>query len=76
MTQNNAKRLEQLKSGFKGIINWDKYQSKVSLERINQYLDILIAPSFQEVSRLFVLPFENETQRTRYKRNYLPTREI
>ena len=76
MTQNNAKRLEQLKSGFKGIINWDKYQSEVSPERINQYLDILIAPSFQEVNRLFVLPFENETQRTRYKRNYLPAREI
>ena len=28
------------------------------------------------VNRLFVLPFENETQQTSYKQYYLPTREI
>ena len=27
-TQDNAKLLQQLKSGFKRIINWDKYLSK------------------------------------------------
>ena len=27
-TQYNAKLLEQLKSGFKRTINWNKYQSK------------------------------------------------
>ena len=27
-TQDNAKLLEQLKSGFKRIINWNNYQSK------------------------------------------------
>ena len=27
-TQDNAKLLEQLKSGFKRTINWNKYQSK------------------------------------------------
>ena len=42
-TQNNAKLLQQLKSK----INWDKYQSKVSTERQNQYLDILIDPIFK-----------------------------
>ena len=30
----------------------------------------------QGVNRLFVLPFENEAQRTSYKQYYLPTREI
>ena len=75
-TQDNAKRLEQLKSGFKRTINWNEYQAKVSTERVNQHLDYLIDPSFQGVSRLFVLPFENEAQRTSYKRYYLPTREI
>ena len=34
-TQDNAKRLEKLKSGFKRTINWNKYQSKKSRERPN-----------------------------------------
>ena len=29
-TQDNAKLLEQLKSGFKRTINWNKYKPKVS----------------------------------------------
>ena len=29
-TQDNAKRLKHLKSGFKRTINWKKYQSKIS----------------------------------------------
>ena len=32
-TQDNAKLLEQLKSGFKNTTNWNKYQSKKSIER-------------------------------------------
>ena len=32
-TQSNKKLLEQVKSGFKRTINWNKYQSKVSIER-------------------------------------------
>ena len=52
-TQDNAKLLEQLKSGFKRTINWNKYQTKVSTERQNQYLDLLTDPSFQGVNRLF-----------------------
>ena len=63
-TQGNAKLLEQLKSGFKRAINWNKYQAKVSTEGVNQLLDFLIDPSFQGVSTLFVLPFENATQGT------------
>ena len=41
-TQDNAKLLEQLKSGFKRTSNWNKHQTKVSLERLNEYLDFLI----------------------------------
>ena len=52
-TQDNAKLLQQLKSGFKRTVNWNKYQSKVSPEKQNQYLDYLIDPSFQVVNRLF-----------------------
>ena len=46
-TQDNAKLLEQLKSAFKRTINWNKYQSNISTERPNQYLDYLINSSFQ-----------------------------
>ena len=53
-TQDNAKLLEQLKSGFKRTINWNKYQPKVSPERQNQYLFFLIDPSVQGVNGLFV----------------------
>ena len=63
LTQDNAKLLEQLKSGFKRTINCSKYQSKMSAERKRQNLDCLVDPSFQGVNRLFVLPFENEAQR-------------
>ena len=57
--QDNAKLLEQLKSGFKRTINWNKYQEKVSTEGQNKFLDYLIDPSFQGVNRLLVLLFEN-----------------
>ena len=46
-TQKNAKLLEQFKSvDSKRTIKWNKYQSKISAERQNQYLDYLIDPSF------------------------------
>ena len=41
-TQDNAKLLEQLKSGFKKTINWNKYQSKTTTQAQKQYLDYLI----------------------------------
>ena len=59
LDQLNAKLFGQLKSGFKRTINWNKYQSKVSIERQNQYLGLLIDPRVQEVNRFFVLLFEN-----------------
>ena len=31
-TQDNAKLLQELKSGFERTINWNKYQPKVSIE--------------------------------------------
>ena len=35
LSTQDAKLLEQLKSGFKKTINWNKYQPKVSTERPN-----------------------------------------
>ena len=68
--------LEQLRSGFKSTINWNKYQSKISAERQNQNLNFLIDPSFQGVNWLFVLLFENEGDRKVDTGYYLPKVEI
>ena len=75
-TQDNAKLLEQLNSGFKRVINWDKYLSKPELLEQNPNLNHLVEPSFEGVNGLFVLAFENDTQRTSSKGYYLPNVEI
>ena len=75
-TQGNAKLLEQLKSCFKITTSWNKYETKVSTEGVNQYLDFLIDPSFQGVNRLSVLSFENESDRKVHTGYYLPKVEI
>ena len=38
-TPDNAKLLEQLKSDFERVINWNKYQSKLTSQAQNRYLD-------------------------------------
>ena len=60
----NEKLLQQLKTGFKRTINW------------NKYLNYLIDPSFQRANRLFVLSFENDAHRRSYKRYFLPAVEM
>ena len=66
-TQETTKFLEQLKSSFKRVINWNKQ---------NPNLNHLIEPSFQGVNRLFVLAFENDDHRSSTRRYNLPTVEI
>ena len=75
-TQENTKFLQQLKSGFKRIINWNKYLSKPELLAQNPNLNHLVEPSFQGVNRLFVLAFENDDDRTSDDQYYLLTVEI
>ena len=75
-TQENTKLLQQLKPGFKRVINWNKYLSKPELLAQNPNLNNLVEPSFEGVNRLFVLPFENDNQRSSYERYYIPTVEI
>ena len=52
--QGNAKLLQQLRSGFKITVDWKKYQSKVTIQKQNQYLDYLKYLSLHGVNRLFV----------------------
>ena len=74
--QDNAKLLQQLKSGFKRTINWNKYELKLTVQAQNQYLDSVINPSFQGVNRLFVLSFQNNGSRTSYTIYNLPLVEV
>ena len=75
-TQENTNFLQQLKSGFKRVINWNKYLSKPELLAGNPSLKHLVEPSFQGVNRLFVLAFSNDDYRTSHERYYLPNVEI
>ena len=61
--------MQQLNSGFRRTINWNKYQS-------NLHLDFVTDPCFDEIHRLFVLSFENTVDRTVQSKYYLPTVEI
>ena len=54
-TQDNAKLLQKVKSGFKKAISWNKYESSIKTFAQNRYLNYLINPSSQGVNRLFVL---------------------
>ena len=60
-TQDNAKLLEQLKSGFTRTVNWNKYP---------------IDPSFQGVNRFFVVSFEHNVVGNGHRRYSVPTIEI
>ena len=75
-TQENTKFPQQLKSGFKSVINWDKYLSKPELLAQNPNLNHLIEPRLQGVNRRFVLAFETDNHRSSTRRYNLPTVEI
>ena len=75
-TQESTKFLQQLKSGFKRVINWNKYLSKPELLAQNPNLNHLVEPNFQGVNRLFVLAFEGDAQRIVHTGYYLPNVEI
>ena len=68
--------MQQLKSSFKRLINWDKYLSKPELLAQNPNLNHLVEPRFQGVNRLFVLAFENDEQRILHSSYYLTNVEI
>ena len=45
-TRDNAKWLQKLKSRFKRTISWNKYQSEVTTQVQNQYLEYSIDQGF------------------------------
>ena len=74
--ENHNKLLQQLKSGFRRSIKWNKYMSQISNQNKNNNLNYLIDTTFSNVNRLFVLSFENEDDRTSYYKYYVPSVEI
>ena len=74
--ENDNKLLEQLKTGFKRTIKWNKYRSEMSNQTVNNNLNYLIGPTFTNVNRLFVLLFENEADRNSFSKYYVPKTEI
>ena len=71
--ENDTKLLEQLKSGFKRTIKWNKYRSQMTVQPQNNNLNYLIGPTFTNLNRLFVLSFQRiagENNTTKDYRNY------
>ena len=70
-TQDNAKLLQELRTGFKRTVSWNKYKSKRAFSKYKCF-NHLINPNLQGVKRFFVLSFENENDRTSHLSYYLP----
>ena len=70
-TQDGNKLLEQLKTGFKTTIKWNKYRSEMT-----DYLNYLIDSTISKINRLLLLSFENEEGRTSFSKYYTPKVEI
>ena len=77
--EDDVKLLEQLKTGFKSTIKWNKYISQMSIQPQNNNLNYLIDPTFTSVNRLFVLSFprnNNTDSRYSYSNYYVPKVKI
>ena len=75
-TENGKAFLEQLRTGFKRTIKWNKYKSDMTNQSKNNNLNYLIDPTFIKFNRLFVLSFENEDDRTSFSNFYVPNVQI
>ena len=76
--ENDIKPLEQLKSGFKRTIKWNKYRSQMTIQPQNN-LNYLIDPTFTNVNRLFVLSFSRNNagdNRDSFSDYYVPNVKI
>ena len=74
--QDNSTLLQNLKSGFKRKISWNEYLSKPELLRQKAQLNHFLESSFQRLNRLFILTFENDSQRTSHSSCYLQNVEL
>ena len=69
--ENDKKFLEQLRTGFKRTIKWNKYRSEMTNQTQNNNLNYLIDRTFTKFHKLFVLSFENENDRRSFSNYYV-----
>ena len=82
--ENDLKLLEQLKSGFKRTIKWDKYRSQMTIQPQKNDLNYFIDLTFTNVFRSYVLSFQriagenNSTKdyRHSFSHHYVPNIRI
>ena len=65
--ENDKGLLEQLRTGLKKTIKWNKYRSEITNRTQNNNFNYLIDPTFTKVNKLFVLSFENENDRNLFQ---------
>ena len=71
-TKDDNKPLEQLETGFKRTIKWNKYRSEMTTQTETNNSNYLIDPTFNKVNRLFILSFENEDDRFSFSEYHIP----
>ena len=64
------------KTGISIDFRWIKYRSQMINQTATNNLNFLIDPTFNNVSRLFVLAFPNEEDRRSFSKYFTPTVEI
>ena len=74
-TENDKNLLEQLRTGFKRTIKWNRSRSDMTNKTKNNNLDYLINPTFK-VNRFLVFSFENENDKTSFSKYYVPNVQI
>ena len=67
---------KDLKTGISIDFKWNKYSSQMINQTTTNNLNFLTDPTFNNVSRLFVLAFPNEEDRRSFSKYYTPTVEI
>ena len=75
-TEDNVKLWTQLESDLKRTFIRINGHSKLTDQEQSKYFEYLINPSFQRVNRLFILLFENRTDRKVHIKYYIPKVEI
>ena len=77
--ENDKKLSEQLKTGFKRTMKWNKYRSQMTIQPQNNNLNYLIDPTFIDFNRLFVFSFAKNAEgddRDSFSHYYAPNVEI
>ena len=79
-TKDNVNLTKQLNAGFKRPVYWNEYKSKIETKNLDNITRFALDASFQELTRLFVLAFNNSTanrvQRDSHRKYFLPRVDI